>query len=64
MTTRTLHPTYPTRPSAPAPGTGRRLLRAIALASTVPYLALKAAWVSGSHGWRGAESARRVGRWP
>ncbi|MFD6875086.1 MULTISPECIES: hypothetical protein [unclassified Streptomyces] len=49
MTTRTLHPTYPTRPSVPALGTGRRILRAVALASTVPYLALKATWVAGSH---------------
>ncbi|MGW6709361.1 hypothetical protein ACWGDE_31365 [Streptomyces sp. NPDC054956] len=53
MTTREVHPsgtTFTTRPSAaPVMGTGRRTLRAVALAATVPYLALKAAWLGGSH---------------
>ncbi|MFJ2930976.1 hypothetical protein ACIPIU_38925 [Streptomyces massasporeus] len=36
------------RPTA-GPGRARRILRAVAVVSCVPYLALKAAWVSGSH---------------
>lgn len=31
------------------PGRARRILRAVAIVSCVPYLALKAAWVAGSH---------------
>ncbi|MFF7772316.1 hypothetical protein ACFZC7_38220 [Streptomyces massasporeus] len=38
------------RPTA-GPGRARRILRAVAVVSCVPYLALKAAWVSGSHVW-------------
>lgn len=34
--------------SAHALGTGRRILRAVALMTTIPYLALKAAWLGGS----------------
>ncbi|WP_251050069.1 hypothetical protein [Streptomyces sp. ISL-86] len=34
--------------SAPGLGTGRKVLRAAALAATVPYLALKSAWLAGS----------------
>ncbi|KOU54964.1 hypothetical protein ADK55_13975 [Streptomyces sp. WM4235] len=30
-------------------GAGRRILRAVAIAATVPYLTLKAAWLGGSH---------------
>ncbi|KJY24096.1 hypothetical protein [Streptomyces katrae] len=37
-----------TRPSAPRLGTGRRILRATALAATLPYLTLKVAWLAGS----------------
>ncbi|MEV0409288.1 hypothetical protein AB0I68_00430 [Streptomyces sp. NPDC050448] len=51
MTTRAVHTsekTYPVRPSAPGPGTARGVLRAAALAATVPYLCLKGAWVAGS----------------
>lgn len=51
MTTRAVHRSdtaYGTKPSAPALGTGRKILRAVALASTVPYLTLKAAWLGGS----------------
>ncbi|RSS99668.1 hypothetical protein EF910_34910 [Streptomyces sp. WAC07149] len=33
----------------PRLGTGRRVLRAVAMAATVPYLTLKAAWLAGSH---------------
>ncbi|MGW6882746.1 hypothetical protein ACWGEU_21065 [Streptomyces goshikiensis] len=36
------------RPSGPALGAGRRVLRGVALAATVPYLVLKSAWLSGS----------------
>ncbi|MFH9888136.1 hypothetical protein ACH4OQ_29015 [Streptomyces luteogriseus] len=36
------------RPAA-GPGRTRRILRAVAVVSCVPYLALKAAWVAGSH---------------
>ncbi|MFF7043021.1 hypothetical protein ACIP4T_28345 [Streptomyces massasporeus] len=36
------------RPTA-GPGRARRILRAVAVVSCVPYLALKAAWVAGSH---------------
>ncbi|MFJ8052327.1 hypothetical protein [Streptomyces luteogriseus] len=36
------------RPTA-GPGRIRRILRAVAVVSCVPYLALKAAWVAGSH---------------
>lgn len=51
MTTRAVHTTYatqPTQPPAPTLGTGRRILSAVALAATVPYLALKTAWLAGS----------------
>lgn len=48
MTTRTVHPTYAPRPQAPRPGAGRRTLRAVAVAATLPYLTLKAAWLAGS----------------
>ncbi|MFE2306500.1 hypothetical protein [Streptomyces sp. NPDC059411] len=53
MTTRAVHTSdtdFATQPSAPAPalGTGRQILRAAALAATLPYLALKAAWLGGS----------------
>ncbi|WP_078613513.1 hypothetical protein [Streptomyces katrae] len=40
--------TYAARPSAPGPGGGRKALQVVALAATVPYLVLKAAWLSGS----------------
>lgn len=36
------------RPTA-GPGRARRILRAVAVVSCVPYLALKAAWIAGSH---------------
>ncbi|MFE9775932.1 hypothetical protein ACFYOV_30580 [Streptomyces sp. NPDC005931] len=39
----------PAAPGGPAPARSRRLLRAVAVASCVPYLALKVAWVAGSH---------------
>ncbi|RKT04026.1 hypothetical protein BX286_1970 [Streptomyces sp. 3211.6] len=51
MSTRAVHVTHPmstTRPSVPRLGTGRRILRATALAATLPYLTLKAAWLAGS----------------
>ncbi|MEU9142991.1 hypothetical protein [Streptomyces sp. NPDC048349] len=48
MTTRAVHATYATQPSDPLLGTGRRILRAVALAATVPYLTLKTAWLAGS----------------
>ncbi|MEU9299307.1 hypothetical protein [Streptomyces sp. NPDC048269] len=48
MTTRAVPTTYATQPSAPALGAGRRILRAVALAATVPYLTLKTAWLAGS----------------
>ncbi|MFJ4779627.1 hypothetical protein [Streptomyces sp. NPDC088762] len=53
MTTRAVHPsTYEThretRRPAPALGTGGRILRAVALTATVPYLVLKTAWLAGS----------------
>ncbi|WP_404960785.1 hypothetical protein [Streptomyces sp. 147326] len=48
MSTRAVRTAYATRPPAPAPGAGRRILGAVAIAATVPYLALKAAWLSGS----------------
>ncbi|MFF3624162.1 hypothetical protein [Streptomyces sp. NPDC002467] len=37
----------PHRPT-PVPGVGRQILRVAALAATVPYLALKTAWLAGS----------------
>ncbi|MFD7784768.1 hypothetical protein ACFV4Q_16945 [Streptomyces nojiriensis] len=52
MNTRETHPSELTeakRPSPSRPGTGRRVLRAVALTATVPYLALKTVWVCGSH---------------
>ncbi|MET9886788.1 hypothetical protein ABZZ20_27335 [Streptomyces sp. NPDC006430] len=52
MTTRAVHTsetTYAAQPSAPGPGTARRVLGAVAVAATVPYLGLKAAWLAGSH---------------
>ncbi|MET9321417.1 hypothetical protein ABZX75_14700 [Streptomyces sp. NPDC003038] len=48
MTTRADDTTYAQRPPAPLPGTGRRVLRVVAVAATVPYLALKTAWLAGS----------------
>ncbi|WP_263862073.1 hypothetical protein [Streptomyces sp. NBC_00162] len=48
MTTRAVHATSATQPSAPGLGTGRRILRVVALAATVPYLTLKTAWLAGS----------------
>lgn len=36
------------RTPAPGPGSGRKVLRAVALAATVPYLGLKSAWLAGS----------------
>ncbi|MCP3756732.1 hypothetical protein [Streptomyces sp. TBY4] len=51
MTTRAVRQSdtaYDTKPSAPALGTGHKILRAVALASAVPYLAMKAAWLGGS----------------
>ncbi|MFE3938543.1 hypothetical protein ACFXPJ_33500, partial [Streptomyces goshikiensis] len=36
------------RPQGPSLGAGRRVLRGVALAATVPYLVLKSAWLSGS----------------
>ncbi|MFD9359266.1 hypothetical protein [Streptomyces sp. NPDC060031] len=54
MTTRAVHTPSEWRAKqarqapAPGPGAGRRVLRAVALAATVPYLCLKAAWLSGS----------------
>ncbi|WP_241695010.1 hypothetical protein [Streptomyces sp. C] len=54
-TTRAVHAIHPTGTTGatgiPSPrlGTGRRVLRAVGLAATVPYLTLKAAWLAGSH---------------
>ncbi|MEV7523629.1 hypothetical protein [Streptomyces sp. NPDC091371] len=56
MTTRAVHPTraaqqpqqQPGTRQPPGPGSGQRILRAVALAATVPYLALKTAWLAGS----------------
>ncbi|MEU7599685.1 hypothetical protein [Streptomyces sp. NPDC041003] len=48
MSTRAVRTAYATRPPAPAPGAGRGILGAVAIAATVPYLALKTAWLSGS----------------
>ncbi|MDX3540674.1 hypothetical protein PV721_41590 [Streptomyces sp. MB09-01] len=48
MSTRAVRTAYATRPPAPAPGAGRRILVAVAIAATMPYLALKTAWLSGS----------------
>ncbi|MFE9932158.1 hypothetical protein [Streptomyces sp. NPDC005533] len=48
MSTRAVRTAYTTRPPAPTPGAGRRILGAVAIAATVPYLALKTAWLSGS----------------
>ncbi len=48
MTTRAVHATYAKQPPTPGPGTGRRILGAVAMAATVPYLALKTAWLAGS----------------
>ncbi|MFF4365732.1 hypothetical protein [Streptomyces sp. NPDC001594] len=51
MSTRAVHATHPmgtTRPSVPRLASGRRILRATALAATLPYLTLKAAWLAGS----------------
>ncbi|MFI8933075.1 hypothetical protein ACIG3E_36095 [Streptomyces sp. NPDC053474] len=36
-------------PAAERPGRTRRALRAVAVASCLPYLSLKAAWIAGSH---------------
>ncbi|MEU6684826.1 hypothetical protein [Streptomyces sp. NPDC046832] len=46
--TQSLAPLTAPRPAA-GPGRTRRVLRAVAVVSCVPYLALKAAWVAGSH---------------
>ncbi|MEU9161071.1 hypothetical protein AB0D29_12480 [Streptomyces sp. NPDC048424] len=48
MSTRAVRTAYATRPTAPARGAGRRILGAVAIAATVPYLALKTAWLAGS----------------
>ncbi|WP_327413298.1 hypothetical protein [Streptomyces sp. NBC_01233] len=48
MSTRAVRTAYATRPPAPAQGAGRRIPGAVAIAATVPYLALKTAWLSGS----------------
>lgn len=48
MTTRAVHTKRTQHSSAPPPGAGRHILTAVALAATAPYLALKAAWLSGS----------------
>ncbi|MFD6228499.1 hypothetical protein ACFWFZ_16695 [Streptomyces sp. NPDC060232] len=48
MTTRAVHTTHAQQSSTTGPGAGRHILTAVALAATVPYLALKAAWLSGS----------------
>ncbi|MFG2992594.1 hypothetical protein ACGFZK_25435 [Streptomyces sp. NPDC048257] len=51
MNTRAMHPSDVAageRPSPSRPGPGRRILRAVALAATLPYLGLKAAWLAGS----------------
>ncbi|MFE7095385.1 hypothetical protein [Streptomyces erythrochromogenes] len=55
MTTRAVHTKHAPQSSAPAAdpalapvGAGRHLLTAVALLATVPYLVLKAAWLSGS----------------
>ncbi|MFD8985818.1 hypothetical protein [Streptomyces sp. NPDC059564] len=49
MTTRALQMTIPTRTTAPRLGAVPRILRGAALAATLPYLTLKAAWLAGSH---------------
>lgn len=49
MTTRAVPTTHATQPPVPSLGTGRRVLRVVALAATVPYLTLKSAWLAGSH---------------
>ncbi|WP_371592557.1 hypothetical protein [Streptomyces virginiae] len=52
MNTRETHPSDPTEVKLPSPshlGVGRRVLRAVALAATVPYLGLKTVWLCGSH---------------
>ncbi|MEU3467906.1 hypothetical protein ABZ716_08255 [Streptomyces sp. NPDC006687] len=51
MSTRTVHGTHPlstTRPPAPRLGGRRRILRAVAMSATLPYLALKVTWLAGS----------------
>ncbi|WP_374773405.1 hypothetical protein OG756_10370 [Streptomyces sp. NBC_01310] len=48
MTTRAVHTTYAPPSRGSGPGTGQRILSAVALAATAPYLALKAAWLAGS----------------
>ncbi|MFH8446843.1 hypothetical protein ACH4D3_37215 [Streptomyces sp. NPDC018026] len=49
----TAPPATASAPPAPAPPAGptrpRRLLRAVAVVACLPYLALKAAWIGGSH---------------
>ncbi|MGW0293845.1 hypothetical protein [Streptomyces tuirus] len=37
------------RPPHHRPGRARRILRAVAVVSCVPYLGLKTAWIAGSH---------------
>ncbi|MCX5180034.1 hypothetical protein [Streptomyces virginiae] len=52
MNTRETHPSDPTEvklPSPSRPWAGRLVLRAVALAATVPYLGLKTLWLCGSH---------------
>ncbi|MER6998414.1 hypothetical protein [Streptomyces sp. NPDC000410] len=46
--TRTPSLATPAPPAAPAIGRGRRALRALTIASCLPYLSLKIAWISGS----------------
>lgn len=51
MSTRAVHATHPmstAQPSVLSLGTGRRVLRATALAATLPYLTIKVAWLAGS----------------
>ncbi|MFJ6051743.1 hypothetical protein [Streptomyces sp. NPDC092307] len=52
MNTRETHTGHLTEATPPSPsplGSGRRVLRVVALASTVPYLGLKTLWLCGSH---------------
>ncbi|MGW7328116.1 hypothetical protein ACWGIU_05755 [Streptomyces sp. NPDC054840] len=52
MSTRETHPSDLTEAKLPSPsrlGAGRRVLRAVALAATVPYVGLKTVWLCGSH---------------
>ncbi|MFZ3496739.1 hypothetical protein ACODT5_26575 [Streptomyces sp. 5.8] len=56
MTTRAVHPQRSPRPahaeaqpSSPRPGAGRKVLAAVGIVATLPYLTLKTAWLAGSH---------------